>query len=242
MDNLTSDIKNQSNKNKSNWLLLVVLLLVAGAGIFLLYRQRQGSEPLAHIPSSENTVKEELVNLSAEDRAILEQKVVTYKEEVNNLKADVSAEDKLSAYMRLASLQNQLGQYSDALATLNKIAQDYQDSAKLWSLYSNIYDGMRDQNRSIEAIKKAISLEESNPRYWFLYFKIVTDISTEEREALYQEALTKTENNINIVKSYAEYLESIDNKEAAIATWEQAKQVDPDFANEYQSEIDRLRQ
>ncbi len=59
-------------------------------------------------------------------------------------------------------------------------------------------------------------------------------------QALFQDALIKTGNDINVVTLYAKFLEAQGDIQGAISEWQAALQQAPEYADLYQAEITRL--
>lgn len=237
MDNLTQDL--QSPKSSKLTILAVIVLILLAIGLIYTSLNRS-KEPLSDVQSSENVVAEETTDLTVEERAELEQKATEQQGVINALSAETSLEDRIDAHTDLASTYTRLGRYSDALKTLNKVSEQGNQSPVLWYSYANVYEAMRDTAKAIAAVTQARDLQPDNARYWIKFIELNRELSNEEKINLYEEALVKTEVNINIVTRYAEFLESIGNKEQAIAQWQQAQRVDPELSAQYQAQIDRL--
>lgn len=218
---------------------VVIVTVIAGI-VFALMQNNNGREVAVVAPSGEEIKKRE-VSLSGEERQKLEERVTKFEQEIQALPEDATAEAKFKPHLRLASSYYGLGNYEQAIATLDKIIEQNQDKGRVFALYSNIYRDMGDIQKARENGKKAVDLEKDNPAYWLAYINLATNESTDDVKAKYEEALQNTETNIDVVTSYAKFLETIGDKDAAIAQWKKAGEIDDSKKAEYDAEIQRLQ-
>lgn len=222
------------NRSPYSWIkgLLILLVIVAAFGYW--FNQNRGP--------SDNVTLQEIDKLGPDEQRIeLEKQLGEYQERASKLSPDANISDKYTVYIKLAELQNRLQRYGDAIASVDKIAEQRQDNSRIWSTYASSYLGLGDIPKAKENISKAIAISDDTAEYWVVYFQIYTDLPSAELDAKYAEVLKKTNNDLELVKGYARFLEKIGNKEKAIAYWETARNVNPDGAAEYEAEIARLR-
>ncbi len=224
----------KSGKSSSmSWVigLLVILAVIGGA---FWYQQGQG-------PSGDLNLQE-VENLKPEDqRKELEKQLKDYEDRAAHLSADANISDKYLVYIKLAELQNRLELFDAAIKSVDQIAEQRQDNSRIWATYATSYLGARNIPKAQENIQKALAISDDTPEYWVIYFQAFADAPVADLDAKYVEALRKTNNNIDIVISYARFLEKQGNKEKAIGYWETARNINPDGAAQYEAEIARLR-
>jgi Tfp pilus assembly protein PilF len=227
-----------SNMSKRKGLLLTLLGIAILGGI--IYGANQLKKETRD--SSEYKLNE-IANLEAEEqKKILEDQLKEFKLRAENLTSEADIDEKYRAYIRLAELQNRLGLHQDALNSLDKVPQEKTNNSIVSATYAIAYQGVGDNSKAKESISKAISIDNYIPEYWISYFEIYQDLDPVAKDAKFIEALKISNNNIELVKMYAKFLESQGNKEKAIIYWEVARNVDPANASTYEAEIQRLRQ
>lgn len=211
---------------------LVAVAVIVGAAYW--YIQNQGT--------FNDLTLQEIEKLGPDEQRIeLEKQLKDYEQRAANLPADATISNKYLVYIKLAELQNRLEKYGDAIASIDKIAEQRQDNSRIWYSYAVSYQGIRNIPKAKENIQKALAISDETPEYWQVYLDVSQDIPAGDLEKLYAEAVAKTANDLEIVKSYARFLEKIGNKEKAIGYWETARNINPDGAGEYDAEIARLR-
>lgn len=227
----------KSPKNQRNLVLKVLGALLVLIAVFYGFNQLNKDEKRAedYKPKEINQLGEE------EQKRILEEQLRYYQNKAGELSDDASVSDKYTTYIKLAEIQNQLGLFTEAIATLDKIPGERTDNTRLLIQYSIAYMGLNDKAKARDYAQKAVAIDDEIPEYWQTYIEASQELPVSELEPLYLEALKKTVNNLEIVKSYARFLEKIGNTEKAIGYWETARNINPDGAGEYDAEIARLR-
>jgi tetratricopeptide (TPR) repeat protein len=192
-------------------------------------------------PSSDYKLNE-IDRLEAEEqKRILEDQLADYEKRAADLKTDATASDKYTVYIKLAELQNRLGKFQDAINSVDKIAGDNQGNSRIWVTYANSYKGLGNNGQAIDRAGKALSIDDENVDAWRIMIELSQNTDQAALNDLYMKALPKTNNDIEIVKSYARFLEKTGDIAKAVAYWETARNVDPANAEEYNKEITRLR-
>jgi tetratricopeptide (TPR) repeat protein len=219
----------------------VVLTLL---GIVILVAFLYGASQLNKNNNSNTDVKlGDIKNLELEEqKRVLEAQLKEAEDKVKALAANADISDRYTAYIRLAELQNRLGMYQGAIESVDKVAAERQGNSRIYLTYATAYQGLGDKAKARDNIVKVMAMDDETPENWIKYFEIFDDLDPAMKDAKYTEALKKTNNNIELVKIYAKYLESQGNKEKAIIYWEVARNVDPANASTYEAEIQRLRQ
>lgn len=195
-----------------------------------------------YVKNSHRIVENANLDLPEDGRMALEAQVKSLEEQAQALQADAPKEERFEVHYKLAEARYLLGRYREALTTLDQVAGENQDSARMHSLYASIYRDMKDDGRALESAKRALDLDPSSPQAWVFYIDLLKDKSAEEIKALYEEALDKTSGNVGIITAHAQFLEKIGDREGAISQWWKAREVFPQGAADYDAEIARLRQ
>lgn len=180
-NNLNSDLKRSKGFKKWLWLILAILL---GGAIYGLI-QWTGKEKTP--PTKEEVATEQ--SKKFEDR-------------LSELPADATKEDKYKLYLRIARAEYQLKNYDTALEWLGKFPEEDKNYQGVWYTYAQIYKDQGDNTKALDSIKKAVIATPDNPQPWQLYFELIKDLPRSEQEAVYKEALSKTENDPDIVAAY----------------------------------------
>ena len=186
-NNITSDLKPTSGYKK--WLWLILVLFLAGAIYGLIQWTRKQPVPA-----------------SKEEVAIEQSK--EFEDRLSELPADATKEDKYKLYLRVARAEYQLKNYDTALEWLGKFPEEDKNYQGVWYTYSQIYKDQGDKAKALESIKKAVIATPDNPQPWQLYFELITNLPRSEQGAIYKEALTKTENDPDIVAAYDQWKNS----------------------------------
>ncbi len=194
-----------------------------------------------HRPSSDYKLNE-IDRLQAEEqKRILEDQLADYEKRASDLKSDATVSDKYTVYIKLAELQNRLGKYQEAINSVDKIANDNQGNSRIWTTYATSFMGLGNSGQALDRAGKALTIDDESPEAWRIMIALSQNIDQVELNTMYVKALTKTNNDIEIVKSYARFLEKTGDIAKAVAYWETARNVDPANAEEYTKEITRLR-
>jgi tetratricopeptide (TPR) repeat protein len=147
--------------------------------------------------------------------------------------------------------QNQ--DYSKALTSVENALGSDITSAEAWQLKSLIQVKLGDLNQAFSSASRAVSNEPTNTMYWKWEISVVgmmkdkkgiTATSVEFRtaiEPIYKEALVATKNNIEIVTSYAVFLEDVGDKKMAVEYLQKAIEINPPAKSSYELEIARLQ-
>ncbi len=184
-ENIESNPKAKSNNSFVYTIIAIVLLMAA---FFALNN-------IKHNNPSNNAVNQQVVNQQANK----------FEEELNKLPTDATKEQKYSYYLRLARAEYQQANYEDALKWLNQFPEQDKVYQGVWYTYALINDKMGQKDQALESIKKSVQLQSSNPQPWIEYFELIKDKSKQEQEAVYKEALQKTENDQEIVDAYNKF-------------------------------------
>ncbi|HTL39260.1 MAG TPA: hypothetical protein VL306_00385 [Methylomirabilota bacterium] len=226
------------NKQTKIGLVAVVVILIFLIGLGYFGKSKSGS-----LGGNELAGNDVLRILTPGDRQKLEAEVASLEAQENSLPAD--PQNRYDFYYRLAVRRYALGRDKDAMAALDKIVDekgDYTYPDQVWYTYANIYNDSKDYDRAVVAMSKAVDIDGTNPQYWLTYIGIWGQKDPKKNLTdLYNEALTKTGNAIEVVRAYGRYLEYLGQKDAAIVEWQKAGEVDPAGKADYDAEIKKLQ-
>lgn len=147
--------------------------------------------------------------------------------------------------------QNQ--DYSKALTSVENALGSDITSAEAWQLKSLIQVKLGDLNQAFSSATRAVSNEPANSTYWKWEISVarmmkdkkgITPTSPEFRatiEPIYKEAFVATKNNIEMVTSYAVFLEDVGDKKMAVEYLQKAIEINPAAKSSYELEIVRLQ-
>jgi tetratricopeptide (TPR) repeat protein len=193
---------------------------------------------------SSGIVKVKEVNISPQDREIYEQRLEQAKFAVKGLNKDTQDVDKYSAYFNLSSAYFSLGFYQKSKEAQLKALEIRPKDFDGWRIYSSILTAMEDYQGALEAVDKTISIRPDIAEFW--RWKVLLeqerfDATKERQEEIYEEALKKTKNNIDIIIPYARFSEEVGEIIRAIELFQLAQTIRPDLAEGYEFEIERLK-
>jgi tetratricopeptide (TPR) repeat protein len=152
-----------------------------------------------------------------------------------------------SVYIENSQKQVVAQDYSAAKRVIEEGLGYYPKSQDLMMSYVNVLSTLGEKDKALEYANKLIKTNSSNYAYWKLkaqLYKGNNSTYTQEQKdyltKLYNDALVATNNNIEIISTYAVFAEDYLTKQKAIELWTLAKSVNPIGANSYQVIIDRL--
>ncbi len=184
-------------------------------------------------------------HLTAEERKKVENNLAINKELLAGMPKETSNS-------QLYKLHMEIGHQLFALGELAKARNEYLIAAKLMPLaYTSqtalfaVYLEMKDIASAGIAIKKAVDLAPDKPDTWRKYIAFKQqqlDASNKEIGVLYQEALLKTNNNIDIVVLYARFLGQTGDYAKAINFWQMAISINSNMKDIYNQEIRSLEE
>lgn len=233
--------KQPKQPKKFLWIAIIIIVLGAGIGAYF-YSQKSAQAPVV---TNENKVvfREEKPALTDDRKKVLEAEAEGAKAQLNSLTGANFAEDRDKLNTKLAGIEIQLQRYQSGLDYLEKVSSGYQDkTARVWAYYIMAYRGMNDSEKGLTATNKALSLDSTNPDYLLSQIEFSVGKSTDEYKAMYDSAIKASEDDVEVIVSYARYLESVGDKAGAIAEWQRAGEVHASGKATYDSEIARLNQ
>lgn len=244
-------------KNKKVFIVIGALVLIVAS--FLIYRtsmpkdasdilESKDIEDVSKISAQEQffnsnrlvMVKE--VNLRPETVEFLNKRIADYQAKISAFNEKTTIIEKVNVYFALSVDYKTLGQYGKSKELLEQAMSIDPKNSNLIQTYSVLIAMMGDKRAALQYINRAIDLYSAEQSYWMWKIDLEKDLglSASGIEATYKNALEKTSGDINIITSYAQFLESQNRKEDAIVQWQKAIEIYPQNKTIYQAEIDRL--
>ncbi|MBM4401073.1 MAG: tetratricopeptide repeat protein, partial [Crenarchaeota archaeon] len=124
-----------------------------------------------------------------------------------------------------------IGQTEKAIDSYQKAAQAKPESYVPYSNIGSIYERNKEFAKAEESFKQALSIDpRSVSVYKKLYglFRHGFGKNHEEMTLFFKDALEKTNNDVNLMKLYAFYLEDVNDYQSALILWKAFLQVEPD--------------
>lgn len=190
-------------------------------------------------------VKEKDPGLTQEERKIYEDRLSEARTKLND--PGVTDDQKFNLYMQEGFQLYGLGKYVEATDAFTKASEIHkQDANPYIALYQVQFD-MNDNKGAKASIKKSLELKNDSADIWKKYIGLEIDrfeISNEKADGLFQQAIEATKNNssqIDIITTYAQFLETVGNIQGAIDNWQKAIQLNNSNSAVYEQEIQRLK-
>lgn len=218
---------------QKNFILLIILVLVIG-GITYTYffsKDRNRSKSLAEI--------KQIFDESKKTQA-LETELKNLESQVKSLTDSSTAEDKYQVYVRMAEIQRQLKQYSQALESLEKIPSEKVNN-RVYAIFAAIYRDTGDFEKARAKIDQALAIDTGIAEHWEIYFDVNPDATPEVLKPKYLLAIDETDNDVNLLVRYSKYLAKLGEKDLAVAYLETARNKDPQNADQYNTEISKIK-
>ena len=133
-------------------------------------------------------------------------------------------------YLQQGIQYESIGELDKAISAYQKAAQVKPEAYVPYSNIGSIYRQNKEFAKAEEAFKKALSIDpKSISVYRKLYELYRYDFRKHPNQMtlFFSDALKKTDNNIDLMKLYAFYLEDINDLEPALAIWKAFLQAEP---------------
>lgn len=221
--------------NKKILGLLLLILVITGVGLWYGLNKKENQ-----------IVTEVKRDLTIEEQNTFENKLQKAETILKTTSEDSGSKlDRYNAYIESGMVLQGMGKLAKArdqfLAAAKLDPKNYTAQTSLFSVYSE----MNDYSSSRQAIKEAVKLNSSSPDIWRNYISLEMGqfaASREEANSLFKEALQKTNNHVDIMTVYAQFLEQGGDKQGAIDYWKKAAQANPSGKALYDEEVKRLQQ
>jgi len=234
---METDINKQDNKLR-NLIIIIVILAVVSAGVYYWYSQRSttSNAPVITI----ETLQEDFQN---DDKVItpavlppdeiktgIEAQLQAYKDDIVSEEA-IEGGNPYSGYLGVANTYRQLGDLVTAEAEYKRMIGKYPDDYLVWHNLGVLYEDMHlwlDAARSYSTSIEKKSIEPlAHLKLADLYRK--HSLHPEKTKDVYLKALQDTQNNENVLRAFADYLERYEkNDREALLYWEQILEQKPD--------------
>jgi tetratricopeptide (TPR) repeat protein len=224
--------------------IIIIALILAGAAISALlvvkHQKNQAQQNNSPYPA---TVAR---NLTAESRQIYQQRLEAAQNQLGELKKNnvVEAKDFFTAYMQIGAQYYGLGELAKARDYYQQALAQTPGNYNGWVALYTVTLEQGDNQTAKQAILKAAELKPNDPDIWQKYIIMMQErfgAGKEELAGMYKEALAKTNNHIDMIIAYAQFLEQQGDKQGALEQWQQAVALHPDNSA-YQQELKRLQQ
>jgi tetratricopeptide (TPR) repeat protein len=136
------------------------------------------------------------------------------------------------------------GDFKASKLTLEKALAIDPQNAYIMQTYASLLNNMGDKAGAMTWINKALAIQPKETNFWYLKFDLAKEASKNDAKVMdpiYLEAITKTNNDIDMVTAYASFLGTIGKKSEAIKQWQKAIELNPSRKEMYQAEIDALK-
>lgn len=244
-------------RNKYVYFTLLIIILVIGVFLFpkkKVVNKIDSIEPKTEltekagntkvlVADNKNLILKKEVQLSKESQLFLDNRIKEYEAKVALFTKGTSVEEMINAYFILSADYRSLGEYGKAKEIIEKAMYLDSKDSNLIQVYSSLLALMGDKNLALSYINKAIAISGLNPNYWLWKLDLEKDngVSVKSLELIYKNALKETGNDLNIVTTYAQFLEDQKRNNEAIIQWKKAIEIYPANKAIYQAEIDRLQ-
>jgi len=212
--------------------------LVAGGVIVLLFALLFG---LNHYNYQKSLIRETERNLTEDERKIYEDRLVLADTEL--AKEDLTTESRFDLLMYKGFQLYGLGQLESAVNYYTQATKILPENVNAYVAIHTAQLDMNDIRGAQKSIRKALELSPTDPDIWKRYIVLEKErfnAGDEQINNLYIDALRETQGHVDIITSYAVFLESTEKFQASIEYWQQAQTLNPEAHGLYQGEIDQL--
>lgn len=223
-------------------ILLIALsaLLLAGVGYSVYHYTKR---PYIFVPYESSTLADKKSALDQKTLQEVEKRIQEIQKIIATFDEKTPLKDKNSTYFILSSEQQSIGRLLDAKKTLETTLK-MSVKPNMLQAYALLLYSMGAKEPAMKYIDDALDLSPEVPDYWRSKIEMVKEMqpnNTTYLHLLYQEALSATHENINIITVYAQFLSDIGKREEAIQYWEKAIKKVPEEKDIYQQQIDVLK-
>lgn len=210
-----------TSEQKRNYIILAIILILVIGGI---YYKKYKSNPSLDLPFSgeENNVPPD----KGEDKGVVSEPILTYEQ---YLQQGINLETK--------------GEFLKAVDSYKKASElsptEYVPYSNAGSVYYNLKKYTEAEDHFLKALELSPSSVSVYTKLYEVYFYGMKR-NKEQMTAFFQDALKNTNNDINIVRMYAIYLEEIAQYESALAIWQSLLKFEPDNAS-YKAKVEALQ-
>jgi tetratricopeptide (TPR) repeat protein len=190
---------------------------------------------------NKNIITEKEVNLSAEDRKFYEDRLADANQRLLSAQTN---DERFEILVYKGQQLAALGKLAEARDTYWVAVSQNGSNASAYTSLGNVFVEMNDYEQAQQAYRRAIELRPQNADFWLRYIVFEKEKMATSKEVLnsyYLDALGKTTNNIDIITSYATWLEKVGDISKSIEYWQKAVELNPGNKALYKAEITRLQ-
>jgi tetratricopeptide (TPR) repeat protein len=147
--------------------------------------------------------------LTADERKGSETRIADIQNKLRELSQD-SKEERFKLYIILGAEQYSLGQLREARESYRQAVRLLPDNPVAWAELYTVENAMQDYESAKKSIERAVNLSPFSAQYWQWRIDIEEKLggSRETIEALYKEALQKTNNHADLRAGYERFQQS----------------------------------
>jgi tetratricopeptide (TPR) repeat protein len=186
----------------------VVVIFLALAG-FVWYKNSHKPAPVSQHP----------ITITPDQKTRLENEIADYK---NKIAASKDDSEKMGLYLAIGIDYEGLGQFDQAKSSFLKGVELQPMSYLPWTDLASLYETLGDYNQEKQALQKALSLgngEMLNWQKWIEFNRYKLQAGESEIRKLYSDAFTATQDNFQLHREYAAYLEEIKAYKDELREW-----------------------
>lgn len=194
--------------------------------------------------SSDNRqfIKYQDPKLTDAEKAVFTERLADYKKKLSEAK---EKDDRFTYLMQVGLQYYALGQFANAREQYLRASEILPNNPTVWSELYVVESAMGDYVSAKEHIVKALDINPANVQYWRWRFGLEEDnlgTSDTDLEKLFDEAVTKTNQNVDVLVLYAIFLEERRRDlPRAIAQWRLAATINPEGKSTYDEQIKRIQ-
>lgn len=189
------------------------------------------------------SITEKKKEYTAEEKVKMVERIVDLQKKIAEPPKDATTVDKYSWNMQIGFQNLALEKFSEARVAFLAASKIQPDDYTVWLAFYEVDLAENDYVSAQENIKKAISLDNSNPALWKKYIELEKGklkATPEHVEQLFSQAFSSTRSDAEIITLYAQFLEGKKDFRGAVEQWKKAIAAYPQNKDIYQAEINRL--
>ena len=170
--------------------------------------------------------------------------VVSSKNEVLAVTTQIPSQDAVNQLFNEAAKKQVQSDWLGAQQSIEQALKLDPKNPYLMQTYASLLANRGDVTGAMIWIDKALAIKFDEPNFWYLKIELATVLSKSNFNNIsdvYLRALEATNNNIDMITSYARFLGQADKGQESITYWQKAIELYPANKATYQAEIDRLK-
>lgn len=213
---------------------IFIILAIAGIAYYIQNNNKNARPPI---------ITEKKTDLTADERKTVEDRLAKVQEKIAKPPEGATNIEKYSWQMQAGFQMLALGKFTEAKEYFIAASAIQPGDYTAWVALYEATLSMNDYDAARENIKKAISLDNSNPDLWQKRIQLEKEkfrATNEQMDKLFSEAFRATRSDVNIITAYAQFLEEKNDLSGAIEQWKKAITANSQDKDKYQAEIVRL--